>query len=299
MQTALQPRKVRAEFWRRFSCSETMLTLLNRSAGLEQKEWEEASDPLCGGILAGLDCACGVLWGGALAAGMRAYHQIQDEIKARSVALEATRSIVNTYLAKRTAVDCTDVTRMQRWNMPMFLAKGNLRVCQRQLVEFAPVFDQKIDETIEQAGKAAGCRQCANCAANAFLRVAEVIGVDAPEGASVCAGLAGGIGLSGNGCGALGASILALNLKYFKERDRPKHSMIRSNLQGMSIGDGWMRQSREVLGKFIDRHGSKKCSEITGRTFATETELDGYLRSGSCESVTDTLVNACADQVTR
>jgi hypothetical protein len=72
METVLTEKTMKNALLRYFSCSETTLTLLNQMAGTPWKEVEEAADPLCGGILAEMDAACGVLWGAALAAGVRA-----------------------------------------------------------------------------------------------------------------------------------------------------------------------------------------------------------------------------------
>ena len=214
-----------------------MLTLLNRAAGYESKELEEASDPLCGGILADLDCACGVLWGAALAAGVRSSRRIGDRRSARTAALRATQAAVEAYRKKGGPPNCCDVTEMKRWNMIRFLLKGNLRVCRRQLIEYGPVFDDVIDESIDTSDVAGTDGPPLNCASLAFRRTAEAIGLEIEEGQTVTAGLAGGLGLSGNGCGALAATIFALALKYFIDRQKPKHSMLRSNLQGLGVGN--------------------------------------------------------------
>jgi hypothetical protein len=68
MENVLDQGSVTHEMLRRFSCSEAMLTVLNAAAGLGCKELVEASDPLCAGLLAEMDGACGALYGATLAA---------------------------------------------------------------------------------------------------------------------------------------------------------------------------------------------------------------------------------------
>ncbi|MBU8914333.1 MAG: C-GCAxxG-C-C family protein [Spirochaetales bacterium] len=195
MDVVLDAKATKREFWKRFSCSETMFTLLNRAAGYETKELEEASDPLCGRLLAELDAACGVLWRAALAAGVRARNRITNRQYAASAALEATREAVRWYKC---------------------------------------------------AGASLSCRR------RRFTR------------------------------------------KYFIDREKPKHSMIRSNLQGMLVGDGWMAPSRYILKQFKDEFGTKMCSEISGASFQSAGQLEEHLNAGKCDSVQDTLANATA-----
>lgn len=76
-----------------------MLTLLDWAAGLERKKLEEASDPLCGGVLAEKGGACVTLWGMAMAAGVRAAARIPDRERAIGVTLMATRTAMSAYAA--------------------------------------------------------------------------------------------------------------------------------------------------------------------------------------------------------
>jgi hypothetical protein len=97
MKNVFAPASVTREMLRRFSCSETTLTILDAAAGLGWKELEEASDPLCAGLVAEMDGACGVLWGTALAAGVRARARIPDADSAQEATLAAARGAVAAY----------------------------------------------------------------------------------------------------------------------------------------------------------------------------------------------------------
>ena len=290
MEDALMRKAAKRELWRRFSCSEAMLTLLNRASGYESKEIEEAADPLCGGILVELDCACGVLWGAALAAGVRASRRIDDHRVAQIAALLAAKECVDWYASAGKTVNCGEITRLKSWGMLKFMAKGNLRVCQGQLADNAADFHARIDEALEQAQSKKTAGALRNCASEAYRNTAKQIGLEVEDGDVIVAGLAGGIGLSGNGCGALAATVFAISLKYFLDRKKPKHSMLRSNLQGFQIGYGWTEPSRRVVESFREKFGTKMCSDITKTSFASPDELHAFLETGACSGVLDSLL---------
>ena len=67
---------------------------------------------------------------------------------------------------------------------------------------------------------------------------AEILGLKEYNDPAIVAGFAGGVGLSGNVCGALAATLYALAVKYFVDRNKPKHGMLRSNMQGIKIEQG-------------------------------------------------------------
>ncbi|TFG83535.1 MAG: hypothetical protein E4H20_05285 [Spirochaetales bacterium] len=57
------------------------------------------------------------------------------------------------------------------------------------------------------------------------MTATEILQLDFEDADIAIAGLAGGLGLSGNVCAALASTIVAILLKYFRDRNRPKHSM--------------------------------------------------------------------------
>ena len=66
-------------------------------------------------------------------------------------------------------------------------------------------------------------------------------------------GLTGGIGLSGNMCGAACAVVMVLGLAYGPEEARDRRAAF--NVFG---------KAQEFLARFGEIHGTKICSEITG-----------------------------------
>jgi len=71
--------------------------------------------------------------------------------------------------------------------------------------------------------------------------------------------------------------------------------MVRSNLQGMYIGDRWMEPLRTISRKFQEEMGFKKCFNRTGRYFETPEELSDYLKAGKCDDVMQLLEQLLSD----
>lgn len=297
MQNVFAPAPVTREMLRRFSCSETTLTILNAAASLGWKELEEAADPLCAGLVAEMDGACGLLWGASLAAGVRARALIPDPAGVREATLAASIGLVEAYRRAGHPFDCAQITGLNTWNFARYMLKGNIRVCSRLISGMAPEFHAIIDRTIDVHRARGPAGRCRNCAVEAYDRVCRAIDLAADGTGAVAAGFAGGLGLSGNACGALAAAILAVSMKYFTERNRPKHSMIRSDLQGLFLGVGWMRPSMEIARRFRAGFPGKTCRSIAGRAFASADELAAHLDSGRCERVLEAVAAAAREAV--
>ena len=95
----------------------------------------------------------------------------------------------------------------------------------------------------------------------------------------MAAGLAGGIGLSGGACGALGAAI------WFIEMNRAK------------AGIGKVEFNSPEATAAIDRYlqsadNEFECSKIVGRKFENVTAHADYLRAGGCSKIIEALA-AC------
>ncbi|MFC2068296.1 C-GCAxxG-C-C family (seleno)protein [Chloroflexota bacterium] len=88
----------------------------------------------------------------------------------------------------------------------------------------------------------------------------------------MAAGFAGGIGLSGGACGALGATIWINEMNSRKEGDGLKVSYSRAS----DTIDRFLKSSADF--KF-------ECSEIVGRKFENISDHAGYLRDGGCSEI--------------
>ena len=98
---------------------------------------------------------------------------------------------------------------------------------------------------------------------------------------TMVAGFAGGIGLSGSGCGALGAAIWANSLKSIRPGARTKTI---NTAAGNLIND-FVQASEYKL----------ECAEIVGRKFENVANHAGYLRGGGCADIIEFLVKKTAE----
>ena len=98
--------------------------------------------------------------------------------------------------------------------------------------------------------------------------------------ATMAAGFAGGIGLSGGACGALGAAIWLLGIKGRE-----------AGLKRKVIN----KQVEALTERFLKRADYEvECSEIVGRTFEGVDDHAAYVRGGGCAELIDALVAAAA-----
>jgi len=93
--------------------------------------------------------------------------------------------------------------------------------------------------------------------------------------AVMAAGLAGGIGLSGGACGALGAAIWIDAMRVVEEGGKVPFKSPRA---------------LDAIGRFLKCTGYEfECSQIAGRKFESIADHAGHLRGGGCARVLDVL----------
>jgi len=92
----------------------------------------------------------------------------------------------------------------------------------------------------------------------------------------MAAGLAGGIGLCGGACGALGAAIWILSMKISKEEDGK-----------VDFSDPRANDLIERFMKCTDYEF--ECSKIVGRKFENVNDHAVYMSNGGCSEILDIL----------
>jgi len=155
-----------------------------------------------------------MLWGAALAAGAQAYRIHGPGPQAETEAIIAAQRCVESFHAKNNNINCLEITEINLNNklgvLKLFLKGGPVK-CTRMIVGYAPIafgeintaFDEKQIETPSSP---------VSCAA----MLVKKMGLSDMH-TVMAAGFAGGIGLSGGGCGALGAAIWILGMNSRKE----------------------------------------------------------------------------------
>lgn len=275
MKTRLNPRKV---FWKCGACSHAMFHLLNHEFNNEKPAEEQASDILAGGI-AQKGHQCGMLWGGSLAVGAESYHRIEDKNQAIVIAVNTTRDLISSFKNRTKTLQCRDISGTNwenRFDLFIYLIKTLSRgfvysPCFNLIVKWTP-------EALETAGKGLNATNQTNIACKSCSsEVVKQMGATEEESMMV-AGFAGGLGLSGNACGALSAAIWFKMLQWSNE-----HS-------GKSPGLFNNSEAKKIFRAFFRATDSEiMCEKITGKRFASIEEHTEYLGSGGCKHVIDTL----------
>lgn len=234
---------------------------MNRAFGCPSKAEERAAGPLAGGIVRN-GYQCGMVWGSALAAGAEAYRRFGAGHLAERASLIAAQRIVDSFRAQNGAVDCFDLTNTdfgstaQIWR---YLLSGKPIGCFRMAARYAPVAFVEIRAALggEQADAPTVPVSCAAV-------VARRLGASDSQAVTV-AGFAGGIGLSGGACGALGAAVWL------------------DALNGGGDYKALEARATRIVDRFLGAAGHTfECSEIVGRRFADVEDHAAHLGGGGC-----------------
>jgi len=257
------------------ACSATLLNVLNRAYGDPMEAEETASNPLAGGIVQH-GYQCGQVWGAALAAGAQAYHRYGTGPRAEAAAVYAARRTTAAMRDTEGDINCLELTDMRDTGMQelsgvlKYFIKGGPISCARMAMRYAPVAYEQINEALDEEPPEV-TSPCASCAAE----VARKMGAD-DKHVVMAAALAGGIGLSGGGCGALGAAVWLTSL------NRPEEKT------GLTAGDTTVGKVIETFGKHS--YHEFECEEIVGRRFVDEADHARYVSGRGCRELIDALV---------
>ena len=196
------PQDTKKVFWKLGTCSRTFFYLLNREFGCPIETEERAADPLAGGIMQ-RGHQCGMLWGSALAVGVEAFRYSDKLSHAIGIAITATQHVMESFTKRAGSVNCRDITDtdfLNKFEMVKYLL-FKARHCYILAEKWAPEAIQSATEGLSR-GQIDSPRLAISCASEVVKKMG---GSD--EEMVMVAGFAGGLGLSGNACGALSAAI--------------------------------------------------------------------------------------------
>jgi hypothetical protein len=240
------------------------------------KPEERAAMPLAGGIMQGYQC--GMLWGAALAAGAQAYQLLGTGPQAETGAVMASQRLVEAFRARNREINCADIIELN-WKAPSkgsilkFFLKGGPIGCFRMAANYAPIAYDEIeaalsDKPIEISAPPISC---------AALLAKQMGASDLRT--VMAAGLAGGIGLSGGACGALGAAIWLISLKSSEEGNGK-----------ISFNDP---AASAVIERFLESSDDEfECANIVGRKFKDVADHAAHVGAGGCAKIIEALA-AC------
>ena len=249
--------------------------VVDGSFGHPMKVEEKATMPLAGGI-ANMGYQCGMLWGAALAAGAQAYRLYGPGPKAETAAIIASQRLVEAFRKHtKNEINCLEISHLDMQGdfdvgkILKFFVKGGPVGCFRMAARYAPDVRSGIDAVLseEHIETSASPVSCATM-------LAKRMGVSEMQ-AIMAAGFAGGIGLSGGACGALGAAIWINGLNQPVE------------IEGFSYSGTWVNDTIE---KFLESSDYEfECSKIVGRKFEDVSDHAAYLCDGGCSKIIDVL----------
>ena len=230
--------------------------------------------PFAGGILQ-YGFQCGMLWGAALAAGAEAYQKYGASPQAEASAILAAQKLVETFQTDNKSINCADITHLDKSSSAMdmlvqFLIKGKVFACFRMAANYAPAAFEVIEETLSDEAPETFTPpiSCASLLAQ-------------KSGASelqtvMAAGFAGGIGLSGAACGALGAAIWLNSINDLEN--------------GAAQVDFTDPKAAAIVDKFVELSDIEfECTEIVGRKFESVSDHADYIRNGGCAKIIEGL----------
>jgi len=261
-------------FLKNGTCSRTLMTVLDGEHSEELRPEELATDPLAGGLMHGYQC--GMLWGSTLAAGAQAHRIYGAGPRAEAAAMHAAKGLVASFQDRFGSTDCGDITEtnpQNGWEVFVYhFLKGGVVRCAGRMASFAQDARQEIDAALVDTDARTSCN-AASCAAT----LARKMGAS-EQHATMAAGLAGGIGMSGGACGALGAAIWLIGL--------------RGQEQGLSNKE-ITAQISTLMEQFLQLSGhAYECSEIVERQFQGVEDHAAHLQRGGCEQLLDELAAA-------
>jgi len=214
---------------------------------------------------------CGMLWGSSLAAGAESFRRFDNQNKAINKALSASQHLVNSFSERAKTLNCRDIlgfefadkvgmVTMMGTSLPGGFENS---VCMNLTEKWAP-------EAFDAANKGLSFQNLelpqltVSCAAKV---VEKMDGTN--EEIVTASGLAGGIGLSGQACGALGAAIWKSSLDWCK--DNPGESGYKNP------------KSKEIMEAFISKTESEfLCQNICKKRFESVDEHTAYINNGGC-----------------
>jgi len=264
--------KAKRTFMKKGTCSRTFFYILDREFGHPRDEEEKAIDPLAGGILQ-QGYQCGMLWGASMAVGAEALRKNEDPDQATGLAILATQQLMDSFVHRTESIECEDITQCDFTNKKSFLKymlSGKFVYCFKLAGKWAP-------EALDAASAGLGQdlkdlpQQSLSCATEVVRKMG-----GSEEEMLMSAGFAGGLGLSGSGCGALAAAVW-MNALIHNRKQTGKSASYDPNTDS-------------TLHAFYEETDYEmQCDKICGQRFQTLDEHTEFVKNGGCKKLIDVL----------
>lgn len=279
---AMSGRETARTFTRLVSCSRALMTVLDQGFGHPLEEMERAAHPLAGGLLQN-GYQCGMIWGAALAAGAEAYRRYGAGPKAHAAAIGAASKLAQSFRYRTGSTRCREIIGGDLTGMLgriKYMLTGKAVNCTRLAAKWAPEALKMADEAL-RAAPGNPPPEPVSCSA----LLAQKMGASEMEQTMV-AGLAGGTGLGGDACGALGGAVWLTTLKWYRDNPNVTDTFLHSFKQETTGKTDSHQEIQKLVKKFPEASGSSwLCEQITGRRFENVNEHSDFLRRGGCREI--------------
>ena len=148
--------------------------------------------------------------------------------------------------------------------------KGGPVGCFRMAAGYAPIAFEAINSSFAEENAAAPDRPV-SCTADLAYQMGA-----SDKRIIIASGLAGGIGLCGSACGALGAAIW---LNGIRRLEAGNTKIDYKNPEALALIDRFLKVTNYEF----------ECAEIAGRGFETVADHAAYLRQGGCKKIIELL----------
>ena len=270
------------------TCSRTFFNILNREFGYPREAEEHAANPLAGGIrLEGYQC--GMLWGASLAVGAESFRRHDDSGQAIGIAITATQHLMKSFSKRAGSVNCRDITGCNlssKRGLVNYIFSGKFISCLKLAEKWATEAIRSATEGLSD-NKTDFPQLPLSCASE----VARKMGASDEEMLMV-SGFAGGLGLSGNACGALSAAIWMNSLACHRKKTDFNNNNLKPHSK-VGIGKSVSPSAANTLKAFYSATDSKiLCHEISGQKFATIDDHTKFIKNGGCDKLINVLVRS-------
>lgn len=263
---------IKKVFWKKGPCSSAFFYILNREFGYPLETEERAADPLAGGIMQ-QGYQCGMLWGSSLAVGAESFRRCDDRGQAIGMAITATQHLMESFIKRAKSTDCSDITSCN-WSNKFGLVKyfllGKPISCTNLAGKWAPEAIQSATEGLSHERT-----DLPQLSVSCDSETAKKMGASNEEVIMV-AGFAGGLGLSGNACGALSAAIWMHTLSL--RRKQTVKSTWKNPDATNTLKAFYGATDREIL-----------CHKISGQRFKSIDDHTEFIINGGCDKLINVL----------
>ena len=264
--------KAKRTFIKKGTCSRTFFYILDREFGHPRDEEEKAIDPLAGGILQ-QGYQCGMLWGASMAVGAEALRRNTNPGQATGVTILATQHLMKSFVNRTNSIECEDITQCDFTNKKSFvkfMLRGKFVYCLKLAGKWAPEALFAANEGLVPIQNDL-LKQAMSCASEVVRKMGAT-----EEEMVMVAGFAGGLGLSGSGCGALAAAVW-MNALIHNRKQTGKSA---------SFDPG---TDLTLKAFFEETDYEMQCDKICGQRFETLDEHTEFVKNGGCKKLINVL----------